>query len=132
LTTHIADECEGDNRYSVSASPQNGSFDPEESFDPAASFEYASYIFNVYGVKATDPADAIQKVKNALSAAVTTHPTAIRIEPSSWAFNCVYSLDFSNTGDNYNGVYPMAVAEIYGQKVCNLYVALPKSIKINK
>jgi len=72
------------------------------------------YIFYVKGVKGADAEDVIKKVKNALSIAATTNPAATRIDRHFYSSTCTYSLDFSTSGDNYNGTYPVATIEING------------------
>ncbi|MCD6040034.1 MAG: hypothetical protein K0S27_1434 [Gammaproteobacteria bacterium] len=107
----------GKNRYNVSTEYQIKS----DSY----------YTFYVRGVKATGPENALQKVKDALSVAVSQQPTATRVDPSSYSFNCVYSLDFSKAGDEYNGAYPVALVEISTSNAQNLY-ALPENLNIKK
>lgn len=72
------------------------------------------YTFSVKGVKGIDAEDAIRKVKNALSLAVTTNPAATRIDHFFYSSVCTYSLDFSHSDDNYSGTYPEAAVEIDG------------------
>src|SRR5579862_2197288 len=75
---------------------------------------YTDYTFKVVGVKAADAGDAITKVKAALSS-TAAQPMAIRIESGDDDyndFNCVYDLGFSQSGNEYNGVYPASIAEI--------------------
>lgn len=73
----------------------------------------SSYAFFVDGVKAIDGADAIQKVQKALSTAVIQNVSATSLEIcGGYLHCCVYPLDFSAFGDEYNGIVPRAYVQL--------------------
>lgn len=122
---------QGKNRFNVSTDTQ---YQNQDNYDPSNNtynYKYNSYTFKVEGVKATDTEDASRKVKAALATAVAQQPTATRVDPSSYYFNCVYSLDFSQFGDEYNGISPVAIVEVSGTDTQDLY-AVPKNLNIRK